>query len=177
MGDSAGANLAAVAANALRGNAQLAAQVLIYPMIDATCSLASHREFATGYGPTSQDMQRGWNEYLQAKTDPRNPRLSPLHQDNLHHLPPTLVITAEYDTLRDEGEHYAQKLAAAGVPVTCRRYSGAIHGFFTMQAVLRLAREALHDSAVFLRSYLSPQPNWPAEQPDPQSDPPKCSHS
>ncbi len=152
MGDSAGANLAAVAANGLRGSVQLAAQVLVYPMIDATCSLASHREFSTGYGPTSHDMQRGWTEYLQAKADPRNPRVSPLYHGELDHLPPTLVITAEYDTLRDEAELYAEKLEAAGVPVTCHRYPGAIHGFFTMQAILRLAREALQESAAFLRT-------------------------
>ncbi len=151
MGDSAGANLAAVAANGYHGSAQMAAQVLVYPMIDATCSLVSHREFSTGYGPTSQDMQRGWHEYLQDKADPRNPRVSPLYQDDLRHLPSTLVITAEYDALRDEGELYARKIEAAGVSVTCHRYAGAIHGFFTMQGVLRLAREALQESAAFLR--------------------------
>jgi acetyl esterase len=155
MGDSAGANLAAVAAFTHRGSSQLAAQVLVYPMIDATCSLASHRTFSTGYGPTSQDMQRGWSEYLQDTADPRNPRASPLYQDDLQHLPPTLVITAEYDTLRSEGEQYALNLARAGLLfVACHRYPGAIHGFFTMQAVLRVAREALQETAAFLCTYL-----------------------
>jgi acetyl esterase len=72
-GDSAGANLAAGAALANRQSA-LRCQVLIYPMIDATCSLESHREFASGYGPGSADMARGWREYLGAETDPRDPR-------------------------------------------------------------------------------------------------------
>ncbi len=154
VGDSAGANLAAVAALNHRGSSQLAAQVLVYPMMDSTCSLASHVEFATGYGPGSEDMQRGWKEYLQNEVDPRNPRISPLYEGNLHDLPPTMVITAEYDTLRDEGELYAQKLTDAGVDVTCHRYPGAIHGFFTMQGILRLARESLNEVAGFLRAHL-----------------------
>jgi acetyl esterase len=151
MGDSAGANLAAVAAQNHRGSSQLAAQVLVY----ATCSLASHREFATGYGPGSEDMQRGWSLYLQNEPDLRNPRASPLYAKDLHHLPPTLVITAEYDPLRDEGELYAQKLTDAGVALSLRRYPGAIHGFFTMQAVLHLARESLNYAAAFLRAHLN----------------------
>ena len=155
MGDSAGANLAAVAAQNHRGSSQLAAQVLVYPIIDATCSLASHREFATGYGPGSEDMQRGWSLYLQNEPDLRNPRASPLYAKDLHHLPPTLVITAEYDPLRDEGELYAQKLTDAGVALSLRRYPGAIHGFFTMQAVLHLARESLNYAAAFLRAHLN----------------------
>ncbi len=157
MGDSAGANLAAVAALDHRGWSQLAAQVLVYPMIDATCSLASHNEFATGYGPGSEDMQRGWRDYLQNEADSRDPRVSPIYETNLSELPPTLVITAEYDTLRDEGELYAQKLVAAGVPVTLHRYPGTIHGFFTMQGIMRLARESLKEVATFLSAHLHSQ--------------------
>lgn len=155
MGDSAGANLAAIATLNHRGSSQLASQVLVYPMMDPTCSLASHREFATGYGPGSEDMERGWREYLQNKVDLRNPRVSPLYKEDLRHLPPTLVITAQYDPLRDEGELYAQKLAGAGIALTFHRYAGAIHGFFTMQGILRLAREALNDAAAFLRAHLN----------------------
>jgi len=154
MGDSAGANLAAVAAMDQRDAPHLVAQVLVYPMIDATCSLASHREFATGYGPGTEDMKRGWCEYLSDTVDPRTPRASPLFATDLRRLPPALVLTAEYDTLRDEGEAYAQNLAAAGVPTMHRRYAGAIHGFFTMQRILRVAREALDDAASFLREHL-----------------------
>jgi acetyl esterase len=157
MGDSAGANLAAVAAIDQRDSSALAAQVLVYPMIDATCSLPSHHEFATGYGPGTDDMKRGWSEYLHDATDPRNPRASPLFETDLSRLPPALVITAEYDTLRDEGESYARNLGLAGVPVASRRYAGAIHGFFTMQEVLTLACEALKETAAFLRCHLTPQ--------------------
>lgn len=155
MGDSAGANLAAVAAQYHGGCSQVGAQVLVYPMIDPTCSLASHREFVTGYGPSSEDMQRGWRLYLQNEPDLRSPSVSPLYEQDIHNLPPTMIITAEYDPLRDEGELYAQMLRDAGVPISLGRYPGAIHGFFTMQAVLQLARESLNEVAAFLRAQFS----------------------
>lgn len=100
-------------------------------------------------------MQRGWRLYLQNEPDLRNPSVSPLYEEDLHNLPPTKVITAEYDPLRDEGELYAQMLRHAGVPLSLRRYPGAIHGFFTMQAVLHLARGSLNEAAAFLRAQFS----------------------
>lgn len=148
-GDSAGANLAAVAALAHPGPA-LRCQVLIYPMIDAECRSASYSEYAEGYGPGAIDMQRGWAEYLPEGVDPRDPSASPLYAD-VAGAAPALVLTAEYDTLRDEGEAYARKLIEAGVPVQARRYLGAIHGFFGMPGVLRLGREAMQDVGAFLR--------------------------
>ena len=146
-GDSAGANLAAGAALAHRGSL-LRSQVLIYPMIDATCGGASYNEFAEGYGPGAADMKRGWREYLPEGTDPRDPLASPLFAADLKGAPPAWVLTAEYDTLRDEGEAYARRLGIAPA-----RYPGTIHGFFTMPGILRLAREALADAATFLRSH------------------------
>ena len=145
-GDSAGANLAAVAALAHR-SAGLRCQVLIYPMIDPTCSTASYREFAEGYGPGAIDMQRGWSEYRPAGC-------APLDAD-ARGVAPSFVLTAEYDTLRDEGEAYARKLVDAGNSVQLRRYDGTIHGFFTMPGTLRVAREALREVAEFLRSWLA----------------------
>jgi acetyl esterase len=153
-GDSAGANLAAVAALAHRRSA-LRCQLLIYPMIDATCSLPSYAEFSRGYGPGAEDMKRGWSEYLPESADPRDPRASPLFAEDLSGVAPALVQTAEYDTLRDEGEAYAHKLLESGAQVQLRRYPGTIHGFFTMPAVLRLAREAMDDAAAFLRQRLA----------------------
>jgi acetyl esterase len=144
-GDSAGANLAAGAALAHCGRG-LRCQVLIYPMIDATCSLPSYGAFAEGYGPGAGDMQRGWREYLPEGTDPRDPRASPLFAKDVEGAPPALVITAEYDTLRDEGEAYARR-----VGVTAKRYPGTIHGFFTMPGILRVARDAMSEVAEFLR--------------------------
>ena len=151
-GDSAGANLAAGAALA---NPELRCQLLIYPMIDAACGSASYAEFAEGFGPGAADMRRGWREYLPAGTDPRNPLASPLYAENLRGAPPAFVLTAECDTLRDEGEAYARKLAEAGNRVEARRYPGAVHGFFTMPGILQAARDAMNDAAAFLRRTLA----------------------
>jgi acetyl esterase len=144
-GDSAGANLAAVAA--LCRPAGLRCQVLIYPMIDPTCGSASYVEFAEGYGPGAVDMQRGWSEYL---PDSGDWRASPVLAHELGRVAPAFVLTAEYDTLRDEGEAYARKLIEAGNAVQVRRYLGAIHGFFTMPGVLAIARQAMADVARFV---------------------------
>jgi acetyl esterase/lipase len=144
-GDSAGANLAAGVALAHRETG-LRCQALIYPMIDATCSSASYTEFAIGYGPGAADMQCGWREYLPDGADPRDPLASPLFAANPDGAPPAWVLTAEYDTLRDEGEAYARRLGIAAT-----RYPGTIHGFFTMPGVMRLAREAIAEAAAFLR--------------------------
>jgi len=152
-GDSAGANLAAVAALAHRSTG-LRCQVLIYPMIDATCGSPSFAEYADGYGPAAIDMKRGWSEYLPEGSDKSDPMASPLFAQDTSALPPAFVLTAEYDTLRDEGEAYARKLIEAGNPVQVRRYLGAIHGFFAMPGTLRLARQALRDVAEFLRCRL-----------------------
>jgi acetyl esterase len=148
-GDSAGANLAAVAAHELR--AQLAGQLLIYPMIDAVCGSRSYQEFAAGFGPGALDMQRGWREYVPANVDLRNPQVSPVYADDLTELPPAFVLTAEYDTLHDEGEAFAARLQAADVPVTLSRYDGAIHGFLQLGEVASLAREAITECADWLR--------------------------
>jgi acetyl esterase len=154
-GDSAGANLAAGAAIAHRDPA-LRCQLLVYPMIDATCSLPSYTEFASGYGPEAGDMRRGWREYLPVGCDPRDARVSPLFAPDLGGLAPALVITAEYDTLRDEGEAFARRLAAAGTSVRLHRYDGMIHGFFTMAGALTAARRALEEAGAFLREHLRP---------------------
>jgi acetyl esterase len=146
-GDSAGANLAAGVALAHRGPA-LRCQLLIYPMIDATGSLPSYTRFAEGYGPGAADMRRGWNEYLPKGADPRDPVASPLFATEFDGAPPALVLTAEYDTLRDEGEAYARQLG-----VTAQRYPGTIHGFFTMPGILQVARDAMGDAAAFLKRH------------------------
>jgi len=151
-GDSAGANLAATAALA---HPALRCQLLVYPMIDAACASASFAEFAQGFGPGAADMRRGWSEYLPPETDPRDPLASPLYAEILGIPPPAFVITAEYDTLCDEGETYARRLLQSGARVETRRYAGMIHGFFTMQAILQTAREAMRDSAAFLRHHLA----------------------
>lgn len=144
-GDSSGGNLAAVVARTLtRQEIPLAFQVLIYPMLDATASSPSYREFASGYGFSREKSLWYFDQYLPPEVDRRAPRVSPLFEPLLSGLPPTLIVTAECDPLRDEGETYAHHLREAGVDVEVRRYRGMIHGFFQMTAALHSAR-LLHD--------------------------------
>jgi acetyl esterase len=96
-------------------------------------------------------MQGFWGHYLARDEDGLHPYASPLRAEDLSGLPPTHLITAEYDPLRDEGEAYARRLAAAGVPVVQRRYDGMIHGFFGFGDFIDLAREAVDDVARELR--------------------------
>jgi len=148
-GDSAGGNIAAVVAAERRR--QIRSQVLIYPMIDATRSLDSHLEFGHGWGPSSLDMKRGWDQYLPPNANARDPRSSPLFHTDLEKLPSAFVLTAEYDCLRDEGEAYARKMEQAGNRVEMKRYAGAIHGFITLSGIAALARQALEEIGGYLR--------------------------
>jgi len=157
-GDSAGGNLsAAVTLLALKkGHPSFRCQVLIYPMLDATCSLPSHQEYESGYGPGSVDMRRGYEEYLPGGTDPRHPLASPLWAGTPIGLPPAFIQTAEYDSLRDEGERYAEVLRDEGVEVECTRYEGAIHGIIQMAGIWELGKRALDDVAEYLSDRLAP---------------------
>jgi acetyl esterase len=158
-GDSAGGNLAAVAALIARdrGGRRPVAQVLIYPMLDATCGLPSHAKYGSGYGAGSDDMRRGYREYLPRDVDPRDSRVSPLWAPDLSGLPPALVLTAEFDCLADEGERYAERLREAGVPVIHRRYPGVVHGFLQMAGIWDTARDALSETARLIASLLAPR--------------------
>jgi acetyl esterase len=153
-GDSAGANLAAGVALEHRGPA-LRCQLLIYPMLDPACGSHSFAEFGEGYGPGAADMRRGWSEYLPEGTGSSDPLACPLTAERVCGAAPAFVLTAEYDTLRDEGEAYARKLVESGNLVQLRRYLGTIHGFFTMQGILQVAREALNEAGAFLRQHLA----------------------
>ncbi len=126
-GDSAGGNLAIGVARRLRD--QLRALALVYPVCDAGLNTPSYRDFKARYGLTAEGMQRYWNLYLDG-ADGLQPDASPLRTDDLAGLPPTFVLTSEFDVLRDEGEALAEKLREAGVDVTHRRYDGTIHGFW-----------------------------------------------
>jgi acetyl esterase len=130
-GDSAGGNLSAVVAQMARdrGGPHLVFQLLIYPATDFRMNTVSIEENATGYFLTKDDMIWFTNHYLNSEEDKTNPLASPLLASDLSGLPPALIITAQYDPLRDEGELYGQKLREAGVPVTISRYEGVIHGF------------------------------------------------
>ncbi|MDG2114094.1 MAG: alpha/beta hydrolase [Actinomycetota bacterium] len=155
-GDSAGGNLAAAAAIALRGSdlPELRAQLLIYPAVDAAMSAPSHTEFGGGPFLTAADMTWFYEEYAPG-VDAADPRLSPLAAPDLAGLPAALVITAENDVLRDEGEAYAMALAEAGVDAAASRILGATHGFFGWTHAAAPSRAALHQAAAWLRSQLA----------------------
>ncbi|MEV7184995.1 alpha/beta hydrolase [Kitasatospora sp. NPDC093102] len=138
VGDSAGANL--VAALTLvarqRDDVPLLHQVLLCPVTDADFDTPSYRRFATGYFLHRDHMRRFWDDYLPDPQRRREATAAPLRAslDQLAGLPPALVVTAEADVLRDEGEAYAARLRAAGVPVVAMRYQGAVHGFLLLGA-------------------------------------------
>src|SRR5215468_7299404 len=153
-GDSAGGNLAAVVAQRARdrGGPTLVYQLLVYPVTNYGYDTTSYRENADGYLLTRDAMVWFWNHYLRSATDGDNPLASPLRANDLRGLPPAMVLTAEFDPLRDEGEAYAMRLQEAGVPVTLKRYAGAIHGFFSLGAVLDQGKQAMADAAAALRT-------------------------
>ncbi|MCW2782077.1 MAG: Acetyl esterase [Marmoricola sp.] len=142
-GDSAGGNFSAVIAQEVPG---IAAQFLIYPATDVTGDYPSRVENATGYFLDESTARWFIANYLNETDDPDNPRISPLQAESLVGLPPAVVVTAEFDPLRDEGEAYAAALEKAGVDVTSRRYAGMIHGFFDMGGFSPGAQAALDDA-------------------------------
>ena len=152
-GDSAGGNLAAAVALALRdaGGPPLAFQLLIYPVTDHNFDTPSYLENAEGYMLTRASMQFYWQLYLRSPADADDFRASPLRARDFGNLPPALVITAEFDPLRDEGRAYADRLRAAGTPVVCREYPGMVHGFVTSAGVLDAGRQAVAEAATALR--------------------------
>ncbi|HEX6818694.1 MAG TPA: alpha/beta hydrolase [Ktedonobacterales bacterium] len=152
-GDSAGGNLAAVVALMARdqGGPRLDFQLLIYPALDARMQTPSIDENAEGYMLTKQSMIWYRGHYLQHSGDILNPLASPLLAENLRGLPPALIITAEFDPLRDEGEMYAERLQAAGVSVTHTRYHGMIHGFVSLSSLLDQGKTALAEICQALR--------------------------
>ena len=140
-GDSAGGNLAAVVTQLtrLRGSTSPVAQLLVYPATDMTTTYRSEQLFGEGFLLTKADMD-GYETAYSAGTSTSDPRMSPLLQSDLSGLAPALVATAGFDPLRDEGETYARRLQAAGVPVMLRRSPSLVHGFMNMTGVHRSIR-------------------------------------
>ena len=154
-GDSAGGNLAAVVAQALRDDGTpLAAQFLVYPAVDAEGEYPSRVENAQGYFLEKDTMDWFYGHYAGAWEDAKDARLSPLHHGDLAGLPPAVVVTAEYDPLRDEGEAYGKALEAAGVHAEVLRYDGMIHGFFDMGGASPAAQAAIEESCTRFRELL-----------------------
>lgn len=154
-GDSAGGNLSAVVARRARDQhgPAIALQVLVYPVTDANLDTASYTDPANQLLLSRDSMAWFWDHYVPDQSRRSEPDASPLQASDLAHLPPALVITAEHDVLRDEGEAYAAALEAAGVPVTLTRYAGQMHGFFTV-LVLPTGAQAIDQIADFIEAHL-----------------------
>jgi acetyl esterase len=152
-GDSAGGNLAAAVClmSRDRGGPRIASQLLLYPVMApaAGSPFASYEENAEGYLLTRDSMLFFWDHYLSDAQDAANPYAAPLHAEPSG-LPPALIITVEFDPLRDEGEAYAHRLRAAGVEVNAVRYASFIHGFFWMPGILDAFQYAVADIARYL---------------------------
>lgn len=154
-GSSAGGNLAAIASLIARerGGPRLAFQLLLVPALEFRSSSASMSDFAEGYGLSRADMEWFGGHYLRTDEDRDDPHASILRAD-LRGLPPALVITAECDPLRDDGEAYAEGLRAAGIAAEVKRYAGMFHGFMGFPAQLPEAVQAFADAGAAVRSAL-----------------------
>jgi acetyl esterase len=150
LGDSAGGNLAMVAA--LRNPNLFAATVLVYPFLDPRQRFESYHREAGGLG--AEEAAWYWQQYATAPEDLDHPDLAPLESEALGTLPPTLVVAAEHDPLVDENLELARRLQAAGVDVVLTTYPGMIHGFWRNPAQFDAAKESLAEIAAFLRGTL-----------------------
>jgi acetyl esterase len=156
-GDSAGGALAAVVCQLARdsGGPRPCLQLLNYPITELNAETRSRTLFASGFLLTREDMDFFHRQYLDGSgLDPTDPRISPLLADNLSDLPPAVVVTAGFDPLRDEGNHYAAALAEAGVPVDLRQYGSMIHAFINFAGLAGGCRDAIADIASALRTHL-----------------------
>lgn len=155
-GDSAGGNLATVVSllSRDRGGPQLKFQLLIYPLVDYYDESPSMQQYAEGHFLTRAGMDWFKDSYLPSREAGLEPSASPMYARDVGGLPPAMIITAECDPLRDQGEAYARKLQAAGVPIELKRYEGMIHVFLQFAAVLDTAKAAMKDMASALRRAL-----------------------
>jgi acetyl esterase len=159
-GDSAGGNLAAVMAIRAReaGGPPIALQVLVYPATDSDLDSTSYQDPANQLMLTRESMIWFWDHYAPDAEARLHPDASPLRSANFADLPPAVILTAEHDVLRDEGELYATRLLKAGVPVRQRRFAGQMHGFFNMADVLPGAADGLDYVAAAIEEQLAGTP-------------------
>lgn len=157
MGESAGGNLATVAALMARdaGGPAILGQVLVYPVVDYRLQAASFDTYARGFGVLSADAMRWFrSHYLASGADANDWRASPILAPGLAGLPPTLILAAACDPLIDDVRLYAKRLAAEGVATELLEYAGAVHGFYSMPHAVDMAREANEQAARRLKSFL-----------------------
>jgi acetyl esterase/lipase len=156
-GDSAGATLAAATTHAIAriGAPRLALQLLLCPILDYSRSTASRRELAKGYLIDQGTLDHDLLHYAPPGTDPADPRISPLRADLIGGLPPTLIHTAEFDPLRDEGRDYFQRLTLAHSEVSYTCHPGMIHLFYGLGAVIPYARTAFEQIGGEIRAALA----------------------
>jgi len=152
-GDSAGGNLASAVAIKARdvGSPMVAYQLLIYPCNGMDFNTESMQAYSEGYGTTRQGIKWIWDQYLNSEEDLINPCAVPHSSNNYSGLPSTVLITAEFDVLRDDGRTYAEKLRDAGVSVSYKDYPGMIHGFFSYGEYI--------DEGIVVRDYLAEKIN------------------
>lgn len=155
-GDSAGGTLAAVAVQAAgaAGDPALALQLLICPILDQSRSTASRREFASGYLIDQGTLDHDLLHYLPAGADPADPRISPLRAKELTAVPRTVIHTAEFDPVRDEGRAYFERLQRGGFPVSYTCHPGMIHLFYGLGSVIPYARTAFEQIGSEIRAAL-----------------------
>lgn len=152
-GDSAGGNLAGGVARLARNEGRvLAFQLLIYPVVDRRLDRPSMMQADPDHMIERDDMDWFWRLYDPDGVAASDPRAALTAEVDLSGLPPALVITAEHDPLRDEGEEYGDRLQEAGVPVTVHRYPGVFHGFYAMRGLVDAATAAANEAAAALRS-------------------------
>lgn len=156
-GTSAGGNLAAGITIRAResGGPVISCQALLYPCLDAALDTQSYSDCATGYFLEREQMRWYWDQYLANGAGRSSPQAVPARCGDLSGLPPALVVTAEFDPLRDEGAEYARRLGAAGVPVEYRCYTGQIHGFLGLPDLIPEARTAAVEIGAAIRSLLA----------------------
>jgi acetyl esterase/lipase len=153
-GDSAGGQLTAAVALQAREHhgPRLVYQLMIYPVVDYNLDTPSYRDHGDGYLLTRDGMKFYWDQYLNDPSEADDVRACPLRASSLANLPPTLVMTAEFDPLRDEGRAYAERLRSEGTPTEYREVPGMLHGFAGSTGVLDVGREAVREAAALLRA-------------------------
>lgn len=156
-GDSAGATLAAATALKTRDTIGpgLAYQLLIYPSTERNFDTSSYLRHATRYGLSRQSMQWYWEQYLQGHDHDQDPYACPSTAKDFTHLAPAIIVTAEFDPLKDDGVKYERLLREAGVQTHYREYEGMIHGFANLGSVTPTAAVALRDCAELIRAIIS----------------------